>query len=127
MLLLVLVGAACAVMVVNGIVGEVPEISRDLDKATDDLSQFLTDQESTRNRSRRPRRVPKKEQLPASGPPAFRGRFPGIAGISSAFFFLAMVLLSSFFAAEGRSDDQGLGGAGDEACRLRWHGSFRAG
>ena len=96
MLLLVLVGAACAVMVVNGIVGEVPEISRDLDKATDDLSQFLTDQGIDEEQVEKAKEGA-KEGATASIGTLLSGVGSGIAGISSAFFFLAMVLLSSFF------------------------------
>ncbi|HNC06662.1 MAG TPA: AI-2E family transporter, partial [Solirubrobacterales bacterium] len=91
MLLLVLVGAACAVMVVNGIVGEVPEISRDLDKATDDLSQFLTDQGIDEEQVEKAKEGA-KEGATASIGTLLSGVGSGIAGISSAFFFLAMVL-----------------------------------
>ncbi|MCB0861923.1 MAG: AI-2E family transporter [Solirubrobacterales bacterium] len=96
MLLLILIGAGCAVMVVNGIVREVPEISRDLNQATDDLSQFLTDQGIDKEQVEKAKEGAKEGATSSIGT-LLSGLLSGIAGISSAFFFLAMVLLSSFF------------------------------
>lgn len=96
MLLLVLIGAGCAVMVVNGVVREVPDISRDLDKATDEFSQFLTDQGIDKDQVEKAKEGAKHGATASIGT-LLSGLASGIAGISSAFFFLAMVLLSSFF------------------------------
>jgi predicted PurR-regulated permease PerM len=96
MLLLVLIGAACAVMVVNGIVKEVPDISRDLDQATDDLGQFLSDRGIDQQQIDKAKEGAKQGATSSIGT-LLKGIGSGISGISSAFFFLAMVLLSSFF------------------------------
>jgi len=96
MLLLVIIGAACAVMVVNGIVGQVPQISRDLDNATQDLGQFLADEGVDQEQVDKAKEGAKKGATSSIGS-LLSGLVSGIAGISSAFFFLAMVLLSSFF------------------------------
>lgn len=96
MLLLILIGAACTVMVVNGIVKEVPDISRDLDQATDDISKFLTDQGIDEEQVENAKQGAKEGATSSIGT-LLTGLASGISGISSAFFFLAMVLLSSFF------------------------------
>ena len=96
MLLLVLVGAACTVMVVNGIVGQVPEISSDLNQATDDLGQFLVDKGVDEKQVDQAKEGAKQGAASSIGT-LLTGLASGIAGISSVFFFLAMALLSSFF------------------------------
>lgn len=96
MLLLVIIGAACAVMVVNGVVQQVPEISQDLNQATDDIGNFLTDKGVDEQQVEKAKEGA-KEGATASIGTLLNGLASGIAGISSAFFFLAMVLLSSFF------------------------------
>ncbi len=96
MLLLVLIGAVCTVMVVNGIVAEVPDISRDLDKATDELGSFLTDQGINEKQVEKAKEGAKQGATSSIGT-LLSGLLSGIAGLSSALFFLAMVLLSSFF------------------------------
>lgn len=96
MLLLVLVGTACTVMVVNGIVGQVPEISSDLNQATDDLGQFLADKGVDEKQVDQAKEGAKQGAASSIGT-LLTGLASGIAGISSVFFFLAMALLSSFF------------------------------
>ncbi|MBN8869498.1 MAG: AI-2E family transporter [Solirubrobacterales bacterium] len=96
MLLLVLIGAACAVMVVNGIVKEVPDISQDLNQATDDLSQFLADKGVDQEQIDKAKEGAKQGAASSIGT-LLQGFASGISGLSSALFFLAMVLLSSFF------------------------------
>jgi predicted PurR-regulated permease PerM len=96
MLLLVLIGAVCTVMVVNGVVKQVPEISRDLDVATDDISQFLADQGVDQEQVDKAKEGVKKGATSSIGT-LLTGLASGLAGISSTLFFLAMTLLSSFF------------------------------
>lgn len=96
MLLLIVIGAACAVMVVNGVVKEVPDISRDLDQATDDLSQFLADKGVDQQQVEKAKEGAKEGATSSIGT-LLTGLASGISGLTSAFFFLAMVLLSSFF------------------------------
>jgi len=96
MLLLVLIGAACAVMVVNGVVKEVPDISRHLNEATDDISQFLTDKGVDQQQVEKAKEGAKQGATSSIGT-LLTGLASGIAGISSTLFFLAMTLLSSFF------------------------------
>lgn len=96
MLLLILIGAACAVMVVNGVVKEVPDISRDLDQATNDLSSFLADKGVDEEQVEKAKEGAKEGATSSIGT-LLSGLASGIGGLTSAFFFLAMVLLSSFF------------------------------
>jgi predicted PurR-regulated permease PerM len=96
MLLLMVVGAICAVMVINGVVKEVPNISRDLEVATDDISQFLADKGVDQEQVDRAKEGAKKEATSSIGT-LLTGLASGISGLSSTLFFLAMVLLSSFF------------------------------
>jgi len=96
MLFLVLIGAACTVMVVNGIVREVPDISRDLDTATDDLSQFLSDKGVDQEQVDKAKEGAKEGATHSIGT-LLTGLAAGIGGLSSTMFFLAMTFLSSFF------------------------------
>lgn len=96
MLLLLLIGVACAVMVVNGIVKEVPDISRDLNKAMDQLGEFLADKGVDQQQVEKAKEGAKSGATASIGT-LLSGLGSGLVGISSAFFFLAMVLLSSFF------------------------------
>lgn len=96
MVLLVLVGAVCAVMVVNGVVKEVPDISRDLNHATDEISSFLADKGVDKEQVEKARDGAKSGATASIGA-LLNGLTSGIAGISSTLFFLSMVILSSFF------------------------------
>lgn len=96
MLLLVLIGCVCTVMVVNGVVKEIPRISDDLNRATDDISAFLADKGIDEQQVEKAKEAAKQGATSSIGT-LLSGLASGVAGLSSTLFFLAMLLLSSFF------------------------------
>jgi predicted PurR-regulated permease PerM len=74
----------------------VPDISQDLNQATDDLGQFLTEKGVDQQQIEKAKEGAKRGATSSIGT-LLKGVASGISGLSSALFFLAMVLLSSFF------------------------------
>lgn len=96
MLLLVLIVFACTVMVVNGVVQQIPAISHDLNSAVDDISQFAADQGIDQQQVDKAREGAKSGATDAIGT-LLTGLLSGISGLSSTLFFVAMAFLCSFF------------------------------
>ena len=96
MLLLVLLGAACTVMVVNGIVQQEAEISQDLNQAVDEISTFLADRGVDEQQVDKAKQNIKEGAASSIGT-LLSGLLSGIAGLSSVAFALSMVFLSAFF------------------------------